>query len=167
MQALSTPSGTSIGQIEAVYRNRYGRFVRVATAELRDRDAAMDAVQEAFARAISSRSTYGGRGSLDAWIWRILINVCASSHNVRASQAEAARDISDDPAESDRDLPAVREAVSELPERQRLVLFLRHYADLDYEAIADAVGVERGTVAATLNAARTKLRSRLTEVPHA
>ena len=38
--------------------------------------------------------------------------------------------------------------IAGLPERQRLVLFLRHYADLDYDTIAQVAGIERGTVAA-------------------
>ena len=60
--------------------------------------------------------------------------------------------------------PEVRAAVAALPERQRLALFLRHYADLDYEAIATALGVQRGTVAATLHAAHESLRRTLPEV---
>ena len=51
-----------------------------------------------------------------------------------------------------------------LPERQRLVLFLRYFADLPYEAIADALEISPGTVAATLNAAHRSLRRRLQEV---
>jgi DNA-directed RNA polymerase specialized sigma24 family protein len=48
-----------------------------------------------------------------------------------------------------------------LPERQRLVLFLRYYADLDYHTIATALEIADGTVAATLNAAHTTLRKQL------
>jgi len=49
--------------------------------------------------------------------------------------------------------------------RGRLVLFLRHYADLDYERIGAIVGIRRGTVAATLHAAHQKIRQAVTEVP--
>ena len=55
----------------------------------------------------------------------------------------------------------LRDHVSELPERQRLVLFLRYYADLDYRAIASAVGISVGTVGSTLNAAHAALRDAL------
>jgi DNA-directed RNA polymerase specialized sigma24 family protein len=41
------------------------------------------------------------------------------------------------------------------------VIFLRHYADLEYERIADVMGVARGTVAATLHAARASLQRTL------
>ena len=59
----------------------------------------------------------------------------------------------------------VRAVVAGLPERQRLVLFLRHYADLDYDRIGAVLGIERGTVAATLHAAHRKIRQAITEVP--
>jgi RNA polymerase sigma factor (sigma-70 family) len=56
------------------------------------------------------------------------------------------------------------EQISRLPERQRLALFLRYFADLSYDGIAEAVDVSPGTVAATLNAAHRALRRRLEEV---
>ncbi len=65
------------------------------------------------------------------------------------------------PSAEERD--AVRAAIAALPERQRLALFLRYYADLDYAAIAAALGVRRGTVSATLNHAHESLRAALGE----
>ena len=47
-------------------------------------------------------------------------------------------------------------------ERQREVLFLRYYADLDYATIAAALGISAGTVGATLSTARGVLRRALT-----
>ena len=58
----------------------------------------------------------------------------------------------------------MREAVGRLPQRQRDVLFLRHYLDFDYATIALALDVEVGTVAATLHAARAALAKDLKEV---
>jgi RNA polymerase sigma-70 factor (ECF subfamily) len=57
----------------------------------------------------------------------------------------------------------VKEAVAALPERQRLVVFLRYYGDLDYRGIADVLGLREGTVAATLHQAQRALR-RVVEV---
>jgi RNA polymerase sigma factor (sigma-70 family) len=59
---------------------------------------------------------------------------------------------------------SVRALLAALPERQRLVLFLRYYADLDYHSIADALGIAVGTVGAALNAAHAALRRQLQEV---
>ncbi len=64
-------------------------------------------------------------------------------------------------AEERREL---RAAVAALPDRQRSVLFLRHYADLGYEQIAEVLGIARGTVAATLSQAHASLRQTI-EVP--
>jgi RNA polymerase sigma factor (sigma-70 family) len=57
----------------------------------------------------------------------------------------------------------VRAAVAALPERQRLALFLRYYADLDYAAIAATLDVKEGTIGATLHAAHAALRESLKE----
>jgi RNA polymerase sigma factor (sigma-70 family) len=53
-----------------------------------------------------------------------------------------------------------------LTERQREVLFLHYYADLDYDMIARALGISPGTVGATLSAARQTLRGAITKEIH-
>jgi DNA-directed RNA polymerase specialized sigma24 family protein len=50
-------------------------FRHGAAAVLGDYEAAHDAVQDGFARALARRETYRG-GSLEAWIWRI-VHRCA------------------------------------------------------------------------------------------
>ena len=63
-----------------------------------------------------------------------------------------------------RDWTAVRRLLAALPERRRTVVFLRYYADLDYDAIAKALDIAPGTVAATLHEAHDTLRLDLAEV---
>jgi RNA polymerase sigma factor (sigma-70 family) len=71
------------------------------------------------------------------------------------------------PAPSDpRSTPSeVHTLVSGLTERQRLVLFLRYYADLDYAAIATALEISPGTVGASLHAAHRTIKQALEEAP--
>jgi RNA polymerase sigma-70 factor (ECF subfamily) len=64
----------------------------------------------------------------------------------------------------DQETSEVATLVAALPERQRLVLFLRYYADLDYRRIAEILGVRIGTVSASLHAAHGTLRRALNEV---
>ena len=130
---------------------------------LGDRERGRDAVQEAFARALRSRGDLRQAASLHAWLWRTLVNVC----QVEARHSFSSLDDAAEPALNGQppEIFEVRALIAALPERQRLVLFLRHYADLDYESIAEIVGVERGTVAATLHAAHAKVRAAMTEVP--
>jgi RNA polymerase sigma factor (sigma-70 family) len=148
-------------QLEALYRQEYRRFLRVAVAILRDEERAVDAVQEAFAAAIRKRSQFRDDGPLEAWVWRMVVN---------AALKERARPVSVPLDEGDTAAPteestAIAEVVAGLPERQRLVLFLRHYADLDYRSIATALDITPGTVGASLNAAHASLRRLLQEVP--
>jgi RNA polymerase sigma-70 factor (sigma-E family) len=57
----------------------------------------------------------------------------------------------------------VRDALATLPNRQRQVLVLRYWLDLDQNAIADLLGVAVGTVKATTNRAMAALRLALTD----
>ena len=72
--------------------------------------------------------------------------------------------IQESPATSVFDPALIRALIVGLPERQRLVLFLRYYADLDYEAIATALEISSGTVGATLHSAHAALRAQIEEV---
>jgi RNA polymerase sigma factor (sigma-70 family) len=63
---------------------------------------------------------------------------------------------------SDADV-GLRRLIRELPERQRFALFLRYFADLDYDRIASVLGVAPGTVAASLHAAHAAIRKALEE----
>lgn len=152
----------SIDQIEALYRQRYPRLLRVAVATLGDVERARDAVHEAFVRAIKSREDFRGDGSLESWVWRTLVNVCLADLRHQPLTLPAMETAAQ--AGENDDWPELRAAIGELPERQRLTLFLRHYADLDYDSIGAALGVARGTVAASLHAAHSQLREVLGEV---
>jgi RNA polymerase sigma factor (sigma-70 family) len=151
--------------LERVYRDRLRQFVRVARALLGDEELARDAVQEAFARAVRARESFRGDGALDAWIARIVVTTARDV--ARANGRPADLDVESKPAAApppDDDDDVVRTAVRRLPERQRLALFLRYYADFDYSRIAYVLGVERGTVSATLHAAHARLAELLEEV---
>jgi len=158
--------GADLEELEAVYRSRLPEFRRVAAAITGDRHAALDVVQEAFGSAIRRRETYRGTGDLEAWVWRILVNT-GRDHVRRAGQRALAETAASAPPARNGSQPESDALVAEiglLPDRQRLALFLRYYADLDYAGIGDVLGIRPGTVAATLNAAHTTLRRRLEEV---
>lgn len=154
--------GASLDEVEALYRNRFDVFARVAASVTGDSERARDAVQEAFATALRKRRSFRGDGPLEAWVWRIVLNAARS--DVRRSIPAVEHD---DPAAAnghpERDAE-LRVALAHLPERQRTAVFLRYYADLDYAAIGEALGIHAGTVAATLNSAHTALRTQLEEV---
>ena len=150
--------GTSIAELERVYRADFLRFVRVATAIAGDEESGADAVHDAFVQAVRGRHSYRGEGPLEAWVWRMVVNAAKKRarppKEIGHEQPYASENGFGDP---------VRSLIAALPERQRLALFLRYYADLDYDSIAEVLGVTSGTVGATLNAAHTSLRDSLKE----
>jgi RNA polymerase sigma factor (sigma-70 family) len=153
----------SVADLESLYRERYQYFARVASAVCGDGERGRDAVQVAFATAIRQRSSFRGEGSPEAWVWRIVVNEARRIARERGSEpiAEGHEPSSNGHASDELGL---RPWIAGLPERQRAVLFLRYYADLDYRTIGEVLGVEVGTVSATLSAAHTKLRKLLREV---
>jgi RNA polymerase sigma-70 factor (ECF subfamily) len=154
----------TVAALEELYRRRYRSFLRVAIAIGGSRDVAADTVQEGFARALRHRHEFRGEGSLEAWVWRAVLNVAYDDS--RRSRRETLGDPPERAADTGRPGPnsELRAAVAALPERQRQALFLRHYADLSYDEIADALGITRGTVAATLHAAHAAVRRTMQEV---
>ena len=140
--------------LEQLYRSRRPEFCRAAAAIAGDRALGEDAVQEAFAKAVRRRRSFRGRGSLEAWVWRIVVNAARDARRRRPAVATAA------PAAANGKGPSL--PLELLTERQREVLFLHYYADLDYATIAGALGISPGTVGATLSTARARLRRALT-----
>jgi len=155
-------SGAALADIERVYRTRYHELLRVATAVLGDADAAREAVQDAFAAVVQKSRSFRASGSLEGWIWRTVVN---AARNRRREERRRCALAPAEPARNGASPDAtLQERIASLPERQRLVLFLRYYADLDYATIAEVAGIAPGTVAATLHAAHAALRTELQEV---
>jgi RNA polymerase sigma-70 factor (ECF subfamily) len=154
-------AGARLAELELLYRAKFPTFLRVATAIVRDEEVALDAVQDAFASAIRSRRQFRGEAPLEAWVWRMVVNAARKARRPLAEVVVEAAVNGASPAESGD----LRAAIEALPDRQRTVLFLRYFADLDYHAIAAALDVTPGTVGSTLNAAHAALRRSLKEVP--
>jgi RNA polymerase sigma-70 factor (ECF subfamily) len=145
-----------LDELESLYRSRLPEFRRVAAAIAGDRDLGCDAVQDAFASAVRKRRSFRGSGTLEAWVWQIIVNAARDARRHRPALAE--------PREASSNGHAALLPLDLLTERQREIVFLHYYADLDYAAIAEALAISPGTVGATLNVARHTLRQALEEV---
>ena len=157
---------TLLAEIEALYRERYADFVAVAASIVGEREAAREAVQDAFAGVVRSRRDFRGEAPLEAWVWRAVVNAARKRRRKYAREVQMlpAPTVSNGSGPEHEPRSELAALVGALPERQRLILFLRYYADLDYRRIAEILGVETGTVSASLHAARATLRRALEEV---
>jgi RNA polymerase sigma-70 factor, ECF subfamily len=145
--------------IERLYRERYVGFRNAVATVSGDYESARDAVQEGFGRAFRSREQFRGEGSLESWVWRIVMRAALErrgSGELPLGEVEAGL------VEPERD-PILAEALLALPPRRRLIVFLRYFADLSYATIAEVCEIDEGTVAATLAQARAQLAQRLIE----
>ena len=150
--------------IEAVYRERGRDFFRFVLARTSDPELARDAVQEGFARAIRGRHSFRGSGPIEAWVGRCVLNAAIDASQTVAAQAPDERPDNGPAPTIETPDQDVRAALRRLPTRQRDALFLRYYLDYDYATIAEMLGMEVGTVSATLHAARENLMHALQEV---
>jgi RNA polymerase sigma factor (sigma-70 family) len=154
---VSVYSGASEAAIEGVYRSRYTTFLRFGYALLGSSDLSREAVQETFATALRERESFRADGSLEGWLWKTMLNVC------RQEQRRRRRLTDEHPPEQAAnghatDWGELRALIAALPDRERHAVFLRYYADLTQDEIAEVLGVRPGTVGAALNHARNKLR---------
>lgn len=97
-------------------------------------------MQDGFAAAIRERCRFRGEGPLEAWVRRMVMNAALKYFRAEPPR-EVAPSVNGAVPTADAEL---RGPIADLPERQRTVLFLRHFADLDYRAIGDVLGISPG-----------------------
>jgi RNA polymerase sigma-70 factor, ECF subfamily len=153
--------GASAAAIEEVYRARYRSFLRLGYALLGNADQARDAVQETFATALRASDSFRGDGSLEGWLWKTMLNVCGQEQRRRRHFSDETPPEQTSNGHPERQ-PELRALVAALPEQERCAIYLRYFADLSQDEVAEVLRVRPGTVGAALNHARNKLRVALT-----
>jgi RNA polymerase sigma-70 factor (sigma-E family) len=153
--------GSMVRDFGAFYERARDGVFRAVVVATGDRNAAEDAVAEAFVRACERWRRVQKHPSPVAWVVTVALNEHRSSLRRRrraAAKNPAAARLTDPPDLFD---PSLLVALRELPERQRQVLALRVLLDLSTQQTADALGIAAGTVTAHLHRALESLRERL------
>jgi RNA polymerase sigma-70 factor (ECF subfamily) len=180
MQARAD-AGLRAEEFDELVRLHQRRIYRVLLVMVRDPDAADTLTQECFLRAYEKRASFRGEASAATWLVRIAVNL-ARDHAKNRRQTfwrrlvQWARDdepmaraerVADAQASPERRLVAKQEAaavwsaVEELPAQQRAVFVLRFVEEMPLGGIAQALGLEVGTVKSHLHRALKAVRSRL------
>ncbi len=127
---------------------------------LNDRDAAADAVQEAFLRVVRHADRYDGR-PFRPWVMEITRNLAIDALRAR----RCAADVSQLPLTApeikhiDHDLRAnVAEILATLPDKYRIPLIMRELEGMAAEAVAAALGVGYDLTRWRLHEARRRFR---------
>jgi RNA polymerase sigma-70 factor (ECF subfamily) len=146
----------------AFYEAEHPRVLGVLCAVSGDREAAIEATDEAFTRTLERWARVRKLDAPAGWTYRVALNALRRAKRRRAMETRLLRRLAptDVVPASDRDL---WEAVRELPARQSQAIALRYVADLPEAEIARVMGIARGTVASTLSDARVRLAEMLRE----
>ena len=159
---------------EELFRPWQPDVARVCRRLLGSSDAAEDATHEVFLRARSGFASFEPGRPFRPWLLGIAGHLCLDRLRRRRTEARIfdARDLDGDDFADPGPSPlrqVVREeerreiltAIDALPIKYRLPLVLRYFNDLDYDAIADVLGVTRSQVGTLLFRGRRRLRERL------
>jgi RNA polymerase sigma-70 factor (sigma-E family) len=144
------------------YRGARDGCLRAVYAACGDRALAEDLTAEAFARAYATWRKVSRHPAPHAWVVRTALNTHVSWWRRRRREVawDAAPDTAGRAAEPPLDAQ-VMAALRALPRRQREVVALRIFLDLDTETTARTLGIAPGTVTAHLSRATAALRDAL------
>jgi RNA polymerase sigma-70 factor (ECF subfamily) len=155
----------SAADFDAVFRQSYEPMVRSLAVATGDREAAADAVQDAFIRAFSRWRRISRYDNPAGWIRHVALNRLRD-HFRRVERGRRAVDrlgrqeqtVIDAP-ELPTDDAALLDAVASLPQQQRVAVALFYVEQLSVQEVADAMRLSTGAVKYHLHAARGTLRS--------
>lgn len=165
--ALQAQQGDSEAYGELV--RRYQRSVyNTCYRMMAERRAAEDLTQDAFIRAWERLHLYDAERDFGPWVRRVAANLCLNQlqRNVPVQvPIDAERDALPRSPDSDPALAAertarydeLRAAILALPDRYRAVVELRHFQELSYAEIAEALEIPMSDVKSHLFRARQRL----------
>lgn len=156
----------------------------VALGMLKDKEEALDTVQEAFIKVYKHMDCFKGESSFYVWLYRIVFNLCLDvlrkrkGHAVADMEVEEALHLEEEgaswglisaslaasPQKSllQKELAAkIQEAMEALPEMQRAILLMREIEGMSYEDLARVFHIPKGTVMSRLFHARAKMQQML------
>ncbi len=160
--------GAAFGEL--VLRYQQAAF-RTAYLVLRDAAGAQDVAQESFVRAYRGIRRFRSNDPFRPWLLRIVTNLALNEVRGRSRRTgllERAgmlrrRELESMPAPDAMALASERQrllwqAIAELPEDDRVVLYLRYFVELPEKEIAVVIGKAPGTVKSRLHRSSERLR---------
>jgi RNA polymerase sigma-70 factor (ECF subfamily) len=149
----------------------------MAYSILRDREDALDAVQETFLRLYQKAGLYRPGRSFQGWLLQMAKNISIDSyrkHQRKRREFETTKPIDEIPVAAEpsgdgdsaaTDLrSAFSRCVETLAERQKMVFVMRHYNELQFNEISETMKISIGTAKSLHFKAVQNLRKRLAPV---
>ncbi|MBI2425128.1 MAG: sigma-70 family RNA polymerase sigma factor [Candidatus Hydrogenedentes bacterium] len=159
--------------VKAYQRRAYA----IAYGFVGNREDALELAQDAFARAYQAMPRFDTSMPFYPWLYRIIKNSSLNFLKKRKRRGESSLDsmmesgfdaidaqrTPDAQVELDDVQFAVRAALTKLSPEQREIIRLRHFLEMSYGEIAEALAIPQGTVMSRLHGARKRLKSIIEE----
>jgi RNA polymerase sigma factor (sigma-70 family) len=154
---------------EQVIRRYNQRLFRVGMSILQSDAYAEEAMQASYVNAYEHLDKFENRSTFGTWLTRIMINECLALKKKQQRMVSASEQpenrinmATPDSVLANKELnTALENAIAKLPEKYRLVFFLREIEDMSVRETSQALGIEEPNVKVRLNRAKTMLRETL------
>ena len=147
-------------EFEAFFRKTKDPVFRSLIVAVGARDAAEEAVAEAFTRALANWASVRRHPTPEGWVTKTALNYARSTH--RAMVRVTTDDVPDVPVSDDPPIdPEVIRRLLALPQRQREVIAFRVVLGLSTKDTAEFLQIAEGTVTAHLFRGLTRLQEEL------
>ena len=140
---------------------QYQKYYRIAYGYVHNEADAMDIVQEASYKAIYHSKRLRKPEYVDTWICRIVMNTAKEFLRKNRNREEELLTEGEVTEEGFENLD-LRDAVAHLEQRDRQIIELRYFEDMELSAIAEALDENLSTVKSRLYRALKKLKLELT-----
>lgn len=163
------------GAFKEIFNQYHKKVYRIAYGMVREREEALDIVQEVFIKLFRSIRNFKGKSKFYTYLYRMTMNT-AIDHTRKKGKSPPLKADEDwvqfpDRIEKRPDHlllqkeleERVNRAMSKLPEDQRIALVLREVEGLSYKEMAETMGCSIGTVMSRLHYGRNRIRKLLGE----
>jgi len=163
---------------ETLMKKFYPRLLNFINRYVGIREIAEDLTQEVFIKVYNNAANYQPKAKFSTWVFTIARNISLNElrthkrktisldESFQAPGGQLQRQIADDTATNPNEdlvkqerIAAIKKAIHELPENQRVAVLLRRYEDFSYEEIAQSMNTTVKAVKSLLNRAKENLRN--------
>jgi len=160
--------------LKAIFDKYHKKVYSIAFGVVRQREEALDVVQEVFIKLFRSIKNFKGKSHFYTYLYRMVMNT-AIDHKRKAGKqfmssldAEGSFEPSDEAEKGPERILLQREleervklAMDELPAEQKAALIFRDVEGLSYQEMAEAMGCSIGTVMSRLHYGRKRMQESL------
>jgi RNA polymerase sigma factor (sigma-70 family) len=143
---------------QELYDRAFPQVYRALVAATFDRERALDGLHDAFEEGL--RHPPSDDRNLEGWLYRVALRKTRRDLFRALRERRLGERSSADPTSAVLERLEVGRLLNLLTERQRAVVVAHYYLGLSQEEIAEALGVRRGTVSATVSQSLARMREK-------